>query len=47
MDLGECPKIHDYALRADYNNAKSSRDYYYDIDVSRCNVLCEHFMICY
>ena len=35
MDLGECPKIHDYALRADYNNAKASKDYYYDIDVRR------------
>lgn len=35
MDLGECPKIHDLALRADYEKASQSKDYYYDIDVSR------------
>lgn len=35
MDLGECPKIHDLALRADYEHASKSRDYYYDIDVSK------------
>lgn len=34
MDLGECPKFHDMALRADYENAAKNRDYYYDIDVS-------------
>jgi U1 snRNP component, mediates U1 snRNP association with cap-binding complex len=34
MDLGECPKIHDLALRADYEKASKNRDYYYDIDVS-------------
>lgn len=34
MDLGECPKIHDLALRADYENASKSKDYFYDIDVS-------------
>lgn len=34
MDLGECPKIHDLALRADYANACKERDYFYDIDVS-------------
>jgi len=40
MDLGECPKIHDLALRADYEKASQSKDYYYDIDVSRrCVVL--------
>lgn len=32
MDLGECPKIHDVALRADYEQASKNRDYYYDID---------------
>ena len=34
MDLGECIKIHDLALRADYETASKSKDYYYDIDVS-------------
>lgn len=32
MDLGECPKIHDLALRADFEHASKTRDYYYDID---------------
>ncbi|XP_046404466.1 putative RNA-binding protein Luc7-like 1 isoform X1 [Ischnura elegans] len=32
MDLGECPKIHDLALRADYEQASHNKDYYYDID---------------
>lgn len=34
MDLGECPKIHDLALRADFEKASHAKDYYYDIDVS-------------
>lgn len=34
MDLGECPKIHDLALRADYEKASASKDYFYDLDVS-------------
>jgi len=33
MDLGECPKIHDIALVADFNNASKNRDYFYDVDV--------------
>ncbi|KAK7493277.1 hypothetical protein BaRGS_00015403 [Batillaria attramentaria] len=32
MDLGDCPNIHDLALRADYERAASTKDYYYDID---------------
>uniref|UniRef100_A0A1Q3F3S9 Putative rna-binding protein luc7-like 2 n=1 Tax=Culex tarsalis TaxID=7177 RepID=A0A1Q3F3S9_CULTA len=32
MDLGECPKVHDLALRADYENAAKTKDYYYDVD---------------
>jgi len=35
MDLGECQKLHDIALVADYNNASKNRDYFYDVDV--CN----------
>ena len=34
MDLGECQKYHDLALRADYEAAAKRKDYYYDIDVS-------------
>ena len=34
MDLGECPRIHDLALKADFEMASKVRDYYYDIDVS-------------
>lgn len=33
MDLGDCPKIHDLALRADYELASKDKDYYYDIEV--------------
>jgi hypothetical protein len=32
MDLGECSKLHDLALRADFENAQKKRDYFYDID---------------
>lgn len=32
MDLGECPKVHDLALKADYEMACANKDYYYDID---------------
>merc|ERR1719350_546248 len=32
MDLGECPKIHDLALRADYEAAAMQKDYFYDVD---------------
>lgn len=35
MDLGECPKIHDLALRADFELASKTKDYFYDIDVSK------------
>ena len=33
MDLGECPKIHDLALRADYQQASKPKDYFYDVEV--------------
>jgi len=36
MDLGECPKHHDLALRADYQAASKDKDYFYDVDS------CEH-----
>lgn len=38
MDLGDCPKIHDLALRADFEKASHTKDYYYDIDVRKCIV---------
>merc|ERR1711978_550050 len=34
MDLGECSKVHDLALRADYESASKTKDYFYDVDVS-------------
>ncbi|XP_048482784.1 putative RNA-binding protein Luc7-like 2 isoform X1 [Plutella xylostella] len=34
MDLGECPKVHDLALRADYEIASKTKDYFYDIDAT-------------
>jgi len=32
MDLGECPSVHDVALRADYEAAVKKKDYFYDIN---------------
>ncbi|XP_052772377.1 putative RNA-binding protein Luc7-like 2 isoform X2 [Mya arenaria] len=32
MDLGDCPKYHDVALRADFETASKKKDYFYDID---------------
>jgi hypothetical protein len=43
MDLGDCPKIHDLALRADFEKASQTKDYYYDIDVRICIVLMSLF----
>lgn len=41
MDLGECPKLHDLALRADYENAAKHKDHYYDIEVIDISILFE------
>lgn len=35
MDLGECTKIHDLALRADYEIASKERDLFFELDVSK------------
>ncbi|KAG9511393.1 putative RNA-binding protein Luc7-like 1 [Fragariocoptes setiger] len=32
MDLGSCSKVHDPALRADYESASKERDYLYELD---------------
>ncbi|XP_023324251.1 putative RNA-binding protein Luc7-like 1 isoform X3 [Eurytemora carolleeae] len=32
MDIGECSRIHDLGLRADYELAQKSKDYFYDVD---------------
>jgi len=34
MDLGDCAKYHNVALRADYEKAAVNKDYFYDLDVS-------------
>jgi hypothetical protein len=39
MDLGECPRIHDLALRADYQLAAKNKDYFYDVEVHNSNKL--------
>lgn len=39
MDLGECPQIHDLALRADFEAAQKKKDHFYDIDVSLSSFL--------
>lgn len=38
MDLGECLKVHDLALRADYEIASKHQEYFFELDVS---VWCE------
>lgn len=38
MDLGECSKIHDLALRADYEIASKERDLFFELDVSTVNI---------
>jgi len=55
MDLGECSKIHDIALTADYKNAAKTHDYFYDVDVRdtvRCRftvifIVCQHSYMLY
>jgi len=32
MDLGDCPRMHNVALRADYEKAATTKDYFYDLD---------------
>ncbi|KAL1232404.1 putative RNA-binding protein Luc7-like [Trichinella spiralis] len=32
MDMGMCSRVHDPALRADYEKASTERDYFYDVD---------------
>ena len=34
MDLGECVKVHDLALRADYEIASKEQEYFFELDVS-------------
>lgn len=43
MDIGECPKIHDNALRADFEKAQQKFDHYYDVDVSFKQYFKVHF----
>lgn len=32
MDMGECNRVHDLALRADFELAQKKKDYFYDVD---------------
>ena len=32
MDMGECSRVHDLALRADYEAAQEKKDHFYDVD---------------
>lgn len=34
MDLGECAKVHDLALRADYEIASKESEFFFELDVS-------------
>ncbi|XP_032823047.1 putative RNA-binding protein Luc7-like 1 isoform X2 [Petromyzon marinus] len=35
MDLGDCPKTHDLALRADYEIASKKKDYFFEVDAMK------------
>ncbi|XP_067317397.1 putative RNA-binding protein Luc7-like 1 isoform X2 [Anolis sagrei] len=41
MDLGECTKIHDLALRADYEIASKERDLFFELDAEKVHELNE------
>lgn len=34
MDIGECSKIHNLALRADFEQASKDKDFFFDLEVS-------------
>ena len=38
MDLGDCPKVHSEALRADWEEANKKRDYGFEKEVIAENV---------
>ena len=38
MDMGECPRMHDIAFRADYLAAQANKDHFYDVDA------CDHLI---
>lgn len=40
MDLGECLKVHDLALRADYEIASKHQEYFFELDVSLLSGCC-------
>ncbi|RLW00212.1 hypothetical protein DV515_00009014, partial [Chloebia gouldiae] len=41
MDLGECLKVHDLALRADYEIASKDQDFFFELDAERVHELNE------
>lgn len=43
MDLGECVKVHDLALRADYEIASKEQEYFFELDVSFARTLFHHY----
>lgn len=40
MDLGECVKVHDLALRADFEIASKEKEYFFELDVSATQRWC-------
>ncbi|KAG9467130.1 hypothetical protein GDO78_015551 [Eleutherodactylus coqui] len=41
MDLGECLKVHDLALRADYEIASKQQDFFFELDAEKVHELNE------
>lgn len=46
MDLGECIKVHDLALRADYEIASKEQEYFFELDVSFTHFIM-YFFFCF
>lgn len=44
MDLGECVKVHDLALRADYEIASKEQEYFFELDVSCAHTYTPHHL---
>jgi len=45
MDMGECQKYHDVALRADFERGQKKTDYFFDIDVNSWRLINDYTFI--
>lgn len=45
MDLGECPKVHSEALRADFDEANKKKNYGFEKEVRHFQVQLTHLCV--